>query len=324
MAAVKKAVAAPATQNARAQAASDGVGFGDIGMYAAGGFLPEGNYAMEHNVVMFAGQKATGAPTGPARLGVMLTAHSLTDPAAEPRNQFLSMGTNAHLSFAPNPDTGKGIVPIPNAQGSVLNNSTNWFIYLKSMYDCGLPQGIFTGDISVLDGVWVHVQNIPEPEERKGYGAKTAEAAEERQARTIPIVTEIKDDGKPWEGTGGILAAGAAPIKANGGLKAPTPARVAAGAKVIAKAPVKPQVTEITEEDLAVIAGNGVTSVLEKNATGCTHLLLRTGTFKAVQASDGDDMAQLVLDTYFVSPDAINPILGQLGYVTDGKNVKAA
>ena len=76
--------------------AAQQVNIGDLGTFVAGGGLPEGQYALEFEVQNYQAKKADGSTAGPSRLGVMVTAHSLTDPSAEPRNQFYSMGTKAH------------------------------------------------------------------------------------------------------------------------------------------------------------------------------------------------------------------------------------
>lgn len=304
-----------------APAAPEGVSFLSLGFYTAGGGLPEGDYALEFNTQNYQATKQTGENAGPPRLGVMVTAHSLTDPAAEPRTQFYSMGSNADKSFAPDA-TGKGLVPVAGAVGTSLNMSTNWAIFLKSLYDCGLPENLVTNDLSVLDGVWVHLQNIPEPQERKGFGgSKTGEVVEERRAATIAVVSEIKEDGKPWENTGGIGAAPvlAAPPAARRGVVAP-----AARPAPRAVAPVAPVEEAVDEDAVMTAAVNGVTEVLVKptNANGCTKLALRTGTFKAVNEAAGPEMAQTVLDTFFSDDASLSSVLGQLGYKIVGTSVK--
>lgn len=304
---------------------SEGVNFGDLGMYAAGGGIAEGDYALEFTAQMFQAVKQNGVASGPPRLGVMITAHSLVDPAAEPKTAFLSMGANADKSFAPNPDTGKGLVAVPGAQGTTLNNSTNWFHFMKSMYDCGLPVGIFSNDLTVLDGVHVHLTNIPEPEERKGFGqSKTGETqVEERQNRTMPIVSEIKEDGKPWEGTGGfeIAAPAAAPKVAPKKVAPKAPA--AAASRVAFTAPVAVEEAAAQgEEEVLSAAVQATSSILEKSPAGVTKLLMRTGTFKAVNEAAGADMAQAVIDTFFGSDADLNGLMNQLGYGVAGTSIK--
>ena len=295
-----------------------GVNFGDLDMYVAGGGLPEDDYLMrELNVEMYQATTQAGVVRGPSRLGVMITFQSLTDPEADERKQFYSMGSNASKSFAPNPDTGKGVVPIPGGPGSTLNITTNWALFLKSLLDCGMPKGIFTDDCSVLEGAWVHISNVPEPEERKGFvrGAATGEAGvdEVKTPGTIAVVTEIKEGGYPWEGGGGEPEEAAA-----------APARVAKG-----KAPPKakagkaaPRATEESEEEaIKAAALNGIATVLEKHPGGCPKLIFRTQTFKVIGDSEGAEMAQAVVETYFQSDESLGGLIAEVGYTLDGGKV---
>lgn len=346
----RRPLARPAAA-APAQAAMDGINFGSLSIYVAGGGLPEGDYALEFAVRMYQATNQQGVTRGPERLGVMVTAHSLTDPNAEPRDQFYSMGRNAHLSFAPNPDTGKGLVPVPGGAGTTLNNSTNWHFFLKSLYDCGLPDGVFVNDLSVLDGVWVHITNVPEPEERKGFGgAQTGEVAEERRAGTIGVVSEILQGGAPWDGGGGFetapapapaarraapARAGALATTARPAARAAAPAaRPAARAAAPAARPVarraaapppepEPVEGEVSDDDIIAAAVSGIEAVLSDptNAKGISRLKLRTGAFKAISESQGDDMAQAVQEMIFVPDDQLNAVLGELGYQLKGTNI---
>jgi len=311
-------------RTAPAPAAVEGVNFGSMEMYVQGGGMPEGDYALEFSVLMFQATTQAGVPRGPARLGVQVTAHSLTGSDEKPREQFYSMGRNADKSFAPDPDTGKGLVPIPGAPAGTLPNSTNWALFLKSLYDSGLPQGVFTNDLSVLDGVWVHIANVPEPEDRKSFAPKTGEAATEERMGSgmVAVVTEIKDDGKPWEGSGGVPEAGtpapAAKVTKVAGKITPKVAPKPLAKKAAAPAPVEEAADEGAIESAAI---NGATAVLEASPDGVTKLLMRTGTFKHVSTAEGADMAQAVIETYFGSDEALNAVLGQLGYKVSGQKV---
>ena len=312
-----------------------GVAFGDLSMYVAGGGLPEGDYIIKDATVQMyqAPANQTTGKTSPARLGIMLTLIPYRETAKgveyeEEKTQFYSLGTKAHESFAPNPDTGKGVVAVPGGPASTFNNSTNWAIFLKSLRDSGLPEGTFTDDVSVLEGTWVHMSNMPEPAERAGFQSQTGEVAGERKAGTIAVVSEIKDDGKPWEGSGGVPDVEAAPAPAAAKIATKV---AAAGQKFNGKAgpatPVKtkpaPAPAPEPEGDEATQAAaiSAISSILEKNPKGLKKLQLRTGTFKAVNDAEGAEMAQAVTNTFLVDDATLSGLLGELGFTLKGIDV---
>lgn len=300
----------------------EGVNFGDDSFYSGGSIIPEGDYILFFNVQMYQPQRKDGSNAGPSRLGCMVDFYPMDTPIEEKKlTKFYSMGSNADKSFAPNA-AGKGLALIPGTSGAGLNDQTNWNLFRKSLMDSGLPQGIFTNDLSVLDGIHVHVANVPEPEERKAIRsqAATGEASGDQQqfrSSVIPIVTEIKDDGKPWEGTGGLPEA--APAKAT--AKAPVKTPVKAPAKTPAPAPV-----EEVSDDLSEIANTHITTVLTNNPNGLPKLKLRTETFAAAKKANQEAQGGQILDAYFGpgQEDALNAILGTLGYVLKGAMVTPA
>lgn len=291
-------------------AAPAGSPFGDLGFYSGSFVLPKGRYSLEFNVLLHAGTRPDGSPAGKPRLGVMVVATPLD--GGDAMEQFLSMGSKADLSFAPSPN-GKGIVPIPGGPASTAPRNTNWNLFLKSLYDSGMPQGVFTDDISVLDGIHVQTDLVPEPEERKGYASTTTGEASQQEERRgsgmIPVVTEVLESGMPWANAAPGKAAPKAPAK-------PTKSAPAAPA-----APAAPEAEESSDEvqDAALSA---VTTILEAEPAGTTKLKLRMGVFKAVNAAGGDQLAQSVINTYFSSDDALNGLLGELGYQVAGTAVK--
>jgi hypothetical protein len=318
---------APRTTPARPVAA--GVAFGGNEMYVAGGGLPEGDYALIFGVQMYQATNKAGIAQGAARLGIMLTAYSLTEPGAEPKTKFLSMGSSADKSFAPDPASAdengvcKRLIVVPGAQGQTLPDSTNWNLFRKSLYDCGLPDGVFVDDVSVLDGIHVHVTNVPEPEERKGFGNKAAtgevQQEERRQNQTIPVVTEIKDDGKPWEGTGGIPEATAAPV---------APAKV--GPKGVVKTAARTVVVAAPaavadDADLEAVATSAATAILvdPKNANGMAYLPFRIAMLKEIEKTS-TELSQQAQNTYFANDAALSQFLGLLGYAKVGSKVQPA
>lgn len=297
------------------------VNIGDLAMYVGGASVPEGNYALGFTVQY---EQATERYTPKVpRIGFLLTCHPLD--GGETKTKFLSMGTKAHEVFAPDPDTGKGVVIVPEPKGpAIISPMSGWGIFLKSMYDCGLPIGIFTNDVTSLDGVHVHLANVPEPEERKGF-AKTAisEVDEEiRKGNSMTLnVTEIiglGEGGTPWEGGGGIPdVAAPKPTKPNGSAGVAKPVVNKGIAKAIAPAPAA-----ISDEDLQEAAQAGVADVLgqEANANGAFAVAIRTGTFKYVNQNYGEDVAQAV-STFLLQDENLDGIAQLLGYTLKGKRV---
>lgn len=322
--------------------AAVGVNFGDDAFYVGGFTLPEGNYALSFDVRMHAFTKQDGTK-GQERLGVMVMAYPLIEDKneisfGEPMPQFYGMGNKAALSFAPNPDTGKGLIAIPGAPASSLPRLTNWDVLRKSLYDCGLPQGIFTNDFTTIDGIWVHTQNMKAPEERKSFGSRTGEAEEEQRDTLVSVVTEILDGGKPWEGGGGLpegaetapppkpaVVRRAAPAALRGRSAGDAAAPAVAAARPTARraaAPAPPVEEEDNDQLILEAASNALTALLDKNPTGMKKLLLRTGAFKTLSADP--DMAQAVMETHFANDEALNAVLGQLGFKIAGMEVVPA
>jgi hypothetical protein len=304
-----------------------GVNFLNPDFYTGGGGIPPGPYALEFFVQMFQAKDKTGRSNFDARLGVRVRAHSLTDPDKRGDNayeQFYSMGTDAHKSFQPNPHTGKSLVAVPGGPASTLPRLTNWDVLLKSLYDSGLPAGIAINDISVLDGVHVTMSQIPEPEERKSFATPGNEADTQRKGGgRISVVSEIHEDGKPWEGTGGIPG-----VETDKGQSKSTGKAVT----TISDKSTKPAADKSDEQDVLTAATSAASDVLnsinpvtkKSNLEGMTHLAFRTGMFSLVRKTYGDDMAQAVADTYFGSTDAVNELLNSHGYESDGKVVSPA
>lgn len=302
--------------------ASSGVDFGSLAspIYTGGFVLPEGRYALFFDVILQ--QPREGSTFNKVRLGVDISAVPLDKPDAEPFKQFLSMGSKAHESFAPSED-GKGLTPIVGGPGN-LTTKSNWNLFRDSMYNAGLPVGVFTDSLTTLDGIWVQTGLMAEPEERKGYAASnTGEAQQEQRSgnNKIPVVVEILDGGKPWEGTGGMPDAPAAPAKKAAAPKA-APAAVRTAPKAAPAA--APAGDAGDEEAVKMAAVNAIGGVLSdaKYAATCPRLILKTGVFKAVTETDGKEMAQAVTNAFFTDDDSLTALLGEIGYTLVGNAVK--
>lgn len=292
-----------------------GPNFLDPDFYSGGFSLAPGLYAMEHNIVLHAYTDKDGNTKGDPRLGIMLDAYPINEKGESTgakAQQFLSMGTSAHKSYVPN-ESGKGLEAVAGGPGSV-SNKANWFFYMESMLNCGAPRG--GADISVLDGIWVRIDSIPEPEERKGFGSTGEVQQEKKGTSKIPVVTEILDGGKPWEGTGGIPD-----------VDAPAAPAVKAGPKGVVKpAAAKPAPAAAAELDESVLtaATNGIAAVLTKpqNAKGMVKLMLKTGTFKAVKEAESDEVAQAVIEHFFGADEtALASLLSELDFKIEGTRI---
>lgn len=329
------------------------VNLGDDALYSGGGGFPEGNYALYFDLRNYQAVKQNGAAAGPPRLGVMISAYDLSEAnpsAAQPREQFYSFGSTADKSFQPTPD-GKALMRVPGGPATTLQDSTNWAVLRQSMIDCDpMIQQVFQGDFSVLDGMWAHMSHIPEPEGRKSYKAKTADDFQQSdRPRTIVIVSEVMEGGKPWEGGGGVpdtavSAAPAAPVAAapparpapagRPAAPAPRPAVAAPAARPPAArpalaprpapAPPPPAAAAVSDEDVMNAASGAASTVLGKFPGGLAKTLFRVNTFTEAQAAYGDATAQAVIEMYFANDDATNVLLGSLGYSIQGATIKPA
>lgn len=305
--------------------------FGDMSAYSSGGGMPEGNYAIASvSVEMFAYTKQDGSKAGDERLGALITFRPLA--GGQDEVQFYSFGGKAHLSWEPD-DTGKKIQAVLGGPGTAPNISTNWAAFIKSMHDSGMPQGTVEDDLSVIEGTHVHIQNQPEPEGRKQFKqAATGEAAMaggqiEDKPRTVAVVTEILEGGAPWEGGGGVPEEGQA-VEAP--AKAPAPAKgkvapiKAAAPKAAAKAAPAPAPVEAEEEeiDIEAAAKAGISEVLSVNEKGCAKLILKTSTFKYVNANYSQEVATKVNETYFSDDKTLGALLEEMGFKLDKGTVK--
>ena len=322
----------PVPSRKPAAPATEGVDFlsRNSPLYTGSFVLPAGDWAVWFDVILQ--QPKEGARFNQPRLGVRLSCINLDKPNPEaPVEQFLSFGSKAHESFMPSED-GKGIVPIVGGPGT-LTNKSNWNLFRDSLYNAGLDDGILTNDFSVLDGIWLTTGQEAEPEERKGFGgSETGEVAQQGGNRgngKIPVVIAIIEGGKPWEGGGGMPAEAPATPKA---ATRPAPkaaaapaARPTTAARPAPRAPVAAPAADAGDEDAVTAAAVNAVGVIladEKYANGVPKLILKTGVFKAIEKSDGKEMAQAVTEAYFKTDEAMVGLLDQIEYQLVGTTVK--
>lgn len=310
------------------------VNFGSDGFFTGGGLgLPEGYYAVTWNVEMYQPTKQDGTPSKtPAFLSVTGTFYPL-DPATgaligEPTEHPFGCGSGAHESFLPSED-GKGFVGVPNGKSSGIWNLSNFAILFDSLKNAGLPPGLVSSSFEPIDGIWVHTKNIPEPEEKKAFAqrarAKTGAAGmmagaqeEDRGPRTVVVVDEILENGRPWDGTGGIPEEQPAAASAKKGAVAPKKAVAPVGRK----ATPAPAPAEADEETVSNAAIEAISEVLSAKPNGLSTAALKVEAFSAAKKSSGDDVAQAVMETYLQDNATLGAVLEQVGYKIAGLMVK--
>ena len=310
--------------------------------YSAGGIIPDGVYLIpDFSVVMFQPVKKDGVIAGPMRLSVRVTFDPPNGATSqeERREQHYSMGTKAHLSFQPDPASGKRLLPVENATGGQLYELSNWHMFISSLYQAGMPENYAVDDLSALDGIVVHIKGVPEPESRKDLQTQnTGEVAPaERKPQKIPVVIEVL--AAPWlvpaAVTNGIplaarpvapapvappapLGRPALPVRAAAPVQATLPlAPVAAGppAPPVAAAPAA---TPVDNEE--AVAG-AILNVIAQNPNGLNKLTLQTSVFR-LRASNTN--RQTIMTVYFSDDANLGGLLNQMGYqLTATKDILA-
>jgi hypothetical protein len=302
--------------------------FEDDSLYTGAAFVPEGDYALEGEFVMYRGRDGKR----PEYLAVKVTFHPLGDPEGKDLEQFYSMGKKAHLSVRPHPENPKVLVRVPNGPAVTFNNSTNWFFFLHSLKSAQMPPGTLGSDISGMDGAWAHVQNIPEPAERADMknndlaeGESDAPAAGPRRPQMIPVVGFFLDGQTPWEGGGGLEDFSA---YVPAGEAAPAGRAIAAASKpngkaviVPAKKPAAPPAEEATSEEAVDIAMLAIGEYVGKVPTGGTTVGLQSSVFKYVSAHHGDDKAQEVQVSCIKDAAVLADLLAAVGYEAKGVKI---
>lgn len=267
--------------------------------YSQGGGLPDGDYLWSNlQFVMFQPTKKDGTVVGPSRLSVEIT---MEPPAGattleEKRIQNYSMGTNAHLTYQPDPASGgKSLALVPGGPSAPLYENTNWHYLLKSIHDTTtLPEDMNGNDLSIFEGVVAHMVSIPEPEERKQFRSNISEVDPNvgKRANKIAVVAEIKS--APWME--------AAPARVVAPKAAPNVTPKAA-------APV----ANGTTGDVDILSK--IATVLEANPNGLSKAALRIAVFKDVR---GLPNGQAIMDQYFGTDSILNSHLNPWGYKLEG------
>lgn len=162
------------------------------------------------------------------------------DVAGDENIQYYSMGRLQ--DWIPSED-GKQLLSVGTATSIRL--SSNGGILLKSLVDSGFPGDKLGDDISILNGLQVHMIQVPEPQR----GMKKTKEQEEKETKfgpkTILVVSEVQV--LPWEKK---KPAGAGAKKKPAGKAKPKAAKAAA-AEEVEGGEIEEKATEVIMEILA-------------------------------------------------------------------------
>lgn len=93
--------------------------------------------------------------------------------------------------------------------------------------------------------------------------------------------------------------------------------------------PAAPQVAQaaqaaVSMEQIPAMASSVIAGVLGQNPNGMPHIACRAAMFNAAKQSYGEDVANAIASTYFISNDALNSLLNPYGYQTNGAAITKA
>lgn len=277
------------------------IAIGALATYAGGFSIPEGNYVVNHEGMLYKPEKSEGE----ARLGVMVT-FSPAD-GGEDKTKFFSMGSNAKKAFMVDPDSdGKCFMEVPGSEGTGnLPDSTNWSLYLQSIYNAGMPEDHFVASLEAIDGITVHIQEVPEPKGRASFAKNTGDAEEgPRRENKVPIVTEVLV--APWIEEEEKPKKGAAPAAK------PTLVKGKAKAEVVEEE--EEEAEEEGDVDIADAATSIVTDLLTASPDGLAKLKIRTGVLSAAKKKHDEETADKIIAHLFQTKDGLDKALAAVGY----------
>lgn len=302
--------------------------------YYGGKTIPEGDYAIEFVAKEGQSTNAMGQAVGKPRVGVELVLYPLQ--GGDPIDKFLSLGSKALASWVPN-STGKGFAKRAGGPGLPPTNKSNWVVFLNSLIQCGLPIDQLKGnDFSALDGLWAHIKEMPEPEERKMFKtqAATGESAgeqgddEPKGNGLVPTCLEILEGGKPWEGGGGFTTApAAAPARpaAAAPRRAPAAAPATVAAPVARRAPVSAPPPPPVEEGESVedAALQCISDAILESPKGIKRMKLRMRVHEIALAKYDEQTATDIVNGFVANETALANVLGSIDYKISGAGPQA-
>lgn len=208
--------------------------------------------------------------------------------------------------FQPSED-GSHAVSVAGAKGLALG--TNIAALLKSLKDTGFPMDKFgDGDMSVLDGLFAHINRVPQ-QVRKGLAQ--SDTNDKGFQRTVAIVTKIHR--MPWEKPGSKTSGKATPIN-----KGKTAGQAA-------KAPVEEDVAEDNETgeaaDVSETAAGVLLAVLADKNGSVKKVGLAPASFKHLKdyPDERSEILKMFANSKWLEENGEN-----FGWTFDGTTVTAA
>jgi hypothetical protein len=172
--------------------------------------------------------------------------------------------------FVPSED-GRFAVPVGSQAG--LNDQSNAIFYITAFVNAGFPENKIGDDVSVFEGAFVHVNNVPQPK-RKGQTGTGADG----KPNMILIPTKVMR--WPWDPKPAPTAASAAPkVGKTKAAPAVQQAAVPAEAPAAAAAPA----ASAGGEDVESKAMSAIMSILSAKGGSISKAALAQAVFAAVK-----------------------------------------
>lgn len=127
---------------------------------------------------------------------------TLLDNNGDEHVQNWTMGGEGE--FGPSSD-GKFVMALGDKRS--LNKGSNYDILVESLMRCGMPKGIITEDVSILEGTKGHVLRVPAP-------TRNIEGSKKREDGRVPTILTFSDvKSFPWDKKGSKASKAAAKAK---------------------------------------------------------------------------------------------------------------
>jgi len=265
----------------------------------AGGFLDDAD------VTLTECRFVTWDYMGKAKPSVALKI-AMLDEEGRVHDQYYSAGDPAKLQ--PSAD-GKAIQGVEGAAPGGLTSSTNAVAFLSALVNAGFPEDQITNDVSVFDGMVVHVNQVAQP--------KRAGLKNQKEGQTYLLVTRIVR--MPGEAAPPKAAKGA-PVTRPTAVTGPRPVNSVATPAAVATQPAAAAPTAVAVEvsgDLVAKARATVMEILAAKGGTVPKQRLPTEAFRVLgNDPDRNSIVTLVFQDAFLAQ-----AVAEGAFAYDGTNV---